>query len=95
MKAKLLLRERHVLSETAFAEFVVWKLPRSLIGSAHQFKYRLAFIADGVCVPRFDNESGKGDHLHRGEREEPYDFVSPEKLIGDFWTEVDTWRQDG
>jgi hypothetical protein len=95
MKAALLLRERHVLSETAFAEFVVWKLPRSLRGSAHQFKYRLAFIADGVCVLRFDNESGKGDHLHRGEREEPYDFVSPEKLVEDFWTEVDTWRQDG
>lgn len=43
---------------------------------------------------RFDNETGKGDHLHRGSGEEPYIFVSPEKLIEDFWAEVDKWRQD-
>ena len=94
MKAGLLLRERHVLSETSFAEFVVWRLPRILPGSAHRYKYRLAFVDDGACVLRFDNETGKGDHLHRGKREEPYRFVSPEKLIEDFWAEVDKWRQD-
>jgi hypothetical protein len=95
VKAELLLRERHVLSETSFAEFVVWKLPRSLKGSAHRFKYRLALVADGICVLRFDNETGKGDHLHRGDREQPYAFVSPEELIADFWAETGKWRHDG
>jgi len=95
MKAELLSRERHVLDEALFAEFVVWRLPRSLKGSAHRFKYRLALVAGGICVLRFDNETGKGDHLHRGNRQAAYEFVSPEKLIEDFWAEVDKWRQDG
>ena len=94
MKAELLLRERHVLSETGFAEFVVWRLPRRLPGSAHRFKYRLALIANGVCVLCFDNEAGKGDHKHRKNREEPYEFVSPERLIADFWADVDEWSKN-
>ena len=28
----------------------------------HGFKYRLAFVVNGVCVLRYDNEAGKGDH---------------------------------
>lgn len=95
MKAELLLRERYVLSETAFAEFAVWKVPRGLKGSAHLYKYRLAYVVSGMCVLRFDNEAGKGDHLHRGRHEVPYEFVSPEKLIADFWTAVDKWRDSG
>lgn len=84
-------RERHVLSETAFAEFVIWRVPLNLIGSAHPFKYRLAYIVDGTCVLRFDNEAGKGDHKHVRNDELPYVFVSPERLIADFWNEVDQW----
>jgi len=92
MKAELLLRERHVLSESSFAEILIWRLPRVLPGSAHGFKYRLAYVTDGVCVLRFDNEQGKGDHRHVGRREQPYAFESPEKLLADFWTAVDEWR---
>jgi hypothetical protein len=92
MKAELRLWERHVLSETAFAELVVWRLPRSLRGSAHPFKYRLAYVVDGTCVLRFDNEAGKGDHMHMGNVESPYAFISPERLVADFWAEVDRWN---
>ncbi len=38
----------------------------------------------GVCVVRYDNEAGKGDHRHIGRREEPYRFVDPDTLIHDF-----------
>ncbi|HPU09156.1 MAG TPA: hypothetical protein PK947_01360 [Ottowia sp.] len=62
MKAKLLLKSREVLSETAFVERVLWLLPEPLPGSAHRLKYRLAFVTDGVCAVRYDNERGKGDH---------------------------------
>ena len=27
--------------------------------STHQFKYRLAYIVDGICVVRYDNERKK------------------------------------
>jgi len=84
----LLLRERIPFSEDSFAELVLWQLPSPLAGSAHAFKYRLAFVKDGVCVVRFDNEAGKGDHRHVRDEEAPYAFVSPEKLIEDFLREA-------
>jgi hypothetical protein len=91
--ARLLLRERRVLAEDRFAETVVWQLPRAVAGSSHRFKYRLAFVVDEVCVLRFDNETGKGDHKHIGERQVAYRFTSLEKLVSDFWEEVARWQQ--
>jgi hypothetical protein len=48
---------------------------------------------DGVCVLRYDNEAGKGDHFHRGEADASYLFTSLEQLLADFWTAVDDWRK--
>lgn len=93
MKAELLLDERQVLTEDAFVEIVVWRLPRPARGSAHRFKYRLALVASGTCVLRYDNEPGKGDHRHIGDREEDYAFTTAEALLEDFWTEVDRWMR--
>ena len=92
MKATLLLRERRVVAEGAFAELVVWQVPAPVRGSAHSFKYRLAFVVNGVCVLRYDNESDKGDHKHIGEAETPYSFTTPAQLLEDFWNDVDHWR---
>jgi hypothetical protein len=89
MPAELLLDERHVLSETAFAELVVWRVPASVRGSTHEFRYRLALVIEGDCVPRYDNEAGKGDHRHVGGREETYRFRSAQRLLEDFWTDVE------
>ena len=88
MKAALLLRDRIPFSEESFAELVLWQLPQAVPGSRHAFKYRLAFVRRGVCVVRFDNESGKGDHRHVRGKESSYKFVSPEKLIEDFLREA-------
>jgi len=92
MQAKLLLRERQAIGEDRFAEIVIWQLPGAVRGSAHDYKYRLAFVVNGACVVRFDNEAGKGDHKHIGEAELPYVFVNPQKLMSDFWDEVGRWR---
>jgi len=73
---------------------VIWHLPRVLPGSAHRFKYRLAFVVDGVCVIRYDNEAGKGDHRHAGRRQEAYQFTSIEALLADFRSDVDNWRRE-
>jgi hypothetical protein len=89
---RLLLRERRVLSENVFVEMVVWRLSKPLSGSAHAFKYRLAFVVDEVCVLRFDNEAGKGDHKHVREAEVTYEFTSLMQLLTDFWDEIDRWR---
>ncbi|GAA0539547.1 hypothetical protein FHS83_003724 [Rhizomicrobium palustre] len=91
MRAELLLDERHILGEDVFVELVVWRLPRAAKGSAHIFKYRLALVINGICVMRYDNEPGKGDHRHIGAAEEAYDFTTPEALLEDFWSEVERW----
>ncbi|HXW23568.1 MAG TPA: DUF6516 family protein [Xanthobacteraceae bacterium] len=93
MKAEGLMNERHVLDERSFVEIVIWRVPRPLLSSAHGFKYRLAFVVDGVCVLRYDNEPGKGDHRHAGDKEEPYAFTTYDALLTDFWNDVKAWRR--
>ena len=90
MKANLLLRRRIEVDDILFAELVVWRLPLAMPGSAHPFKYRLAYVVDGVCVLRYDNEVGKGDHRHLGEVEMAYRFTTVDQLIDDFWHDVET-----
>jgi hypothetical protein len=44
MKAELMLRERHQLWADAFAELRVWRVPAPVLGSAHSYKYSLAYV---------------------------------------------------
>jgi len=92
MKATLLLRERHILDEHSFVEMVIWELPRVLPGSAHRFKYRMAYVVDGACVLRYDNEAGKGDHRHIDQVETAYSFSTLDQLVDDFWQDVEDRR---
>ena len=92
MKAALLLDERHAVAGNAFIELVVWRLGARLPGSGHDFKYRLALVIDGRCVLRYDNDTGKGDHRHIGKKELPCVFTTAQRLLDDFWNEVDRWR---
>jgi hypothetical protein len=92
MNAKLMLNERHTILKNAFVEMVVWQLPSPVPGSSHSFKYRLALVVNGICVLRYDNETGKGDHKHKDNDETAYDFISPQLLLKDFWNDVDNWR---
>ena len=94
MKAVELLRTRIAFSETAFADLVLWRVPEPVPGSAHEFKYRLAYVVDGACVVRYDNEAGKGDHRHFGEKESNYTFQTPEKLIADFERDIARWNRE-
>ena len=93
MDAEPLINERHVLDTQTFVEIVVWRLPRPLRGSTHRFKYRLVLVSNGVCVLRYDNEAGKGDHRHLRNSERPYTFIDPEALLANFWNDVEKWRR--
>jgi len=92
MQATQLLKSREVLDDISFVERVVWLLPSPAKGSSHALKYRLAYVEGGVCVVRYDNEAGKGDHRHIGAQEWPYTFTTPEQLLADFWQDVQDWR---
>ena len=88
MKAQLLLKQKFVMSEIAFAEIVIWQLPAPLDGSTHDFKYRLAYVVNNQCVLRYNNEAGKGNHVHIDGQEISYNFVSTEQLVDDFFAQI-------
>lgn len=92
MKAQLLINERFELDDMAFADVLLWQVPAPVLGSTHLYKYSLAFVVDGECVLRYDNEAGKGDHKHVGELESVYPFTTPGALLADFWRDVKTWK---
>jgi len=94
MKAIQLICTRIIYSESAFAELVLWRLPKPLDGSLHDFKYRLAYIVRGKCVLRYDNEIGKSDHRHFVGEEGVYIFTTPEQLIADFQNDVERWNHE-
>ncbi|MCQ1569721.1 DUF6516 family protein [Neorhizobium galegae] len=93
-KATLVQRTRSYLREGVFVEVVVWHVPASLRGSAHEFKYSMALVAGGECVLRYDNEAGKGDHRHFGTLETAYFFKDIDQLLADFTADVRGWLRD-
>lgn len=94
MKAVQLMRSRVTYSPSAFAELVLWRLPTPVAGSPHEYKYRLAYVVRGVCVLRYDNEAGKGDHRHFAGKESAYAFTTPEQLIADFQEDIARWNHE-
>jgi hypothetical protein len=89
MRAKLLERSRTEINDAAFFEIVVWRVPRPILGSSHSYKYRFALIVNGECVLRYDNERGKGDHRHIGDREDAIEFTSLEALFDAFHADME------
>jgi hypothetical protein len=83
-KAELLLHEKVVLPDESIMEIVLWSLPQPTPERPHGLKYRLYYGRHGVCLVRYDNETGKGDPRHFRGREMPYDFKSVEQLRRNF-----------
>jgi len=85
MKAKLIYREKFVYADGAIREMVLWRLPEKSSDRPHGLKYRLYYgLDDGTCLIRYDNESGKGDHKHVDDSEQPFHFADVETLVADF-----------
>ncbi len=94
MNAAELVRTRITYSEAAFAELVLWQVPKPVAGSTHRFKYRLAYVVRDVCVLRHDNEVGKGDNRHYGDKESIYKFTTPDQLVADFQRDIARWNNE-
>jgi hypothetical protein len=92
MVAELITRFRDIAEDGTGIEMVVWRVPAPVPPSGHTFKYRLVFLVGGRRVIGYDNERGKGDHVHIGDTERPYAFVDVDGLIDDFIAEVDKWH---
>ena len=81
MKAVELVSSRIAYSEAAFAELLLWRTPKPVAGSTHEFKYRLAYVVGGECVIRYDNERA-------------YHFTTPDRLIADFQLDIARWNNE-
>jgi len=92
MQAVLILDDRYPQGDHAFVAVRVFRVSAQVPGSTHDLKYSLAYVVEGECVLRFDNEAGKGDHFHRAGAETAYVFTSLDQLMADFWAAVDEWR---
>jgi hypothetical protein len=91
MKATLLARTKEIRDDGSIVEVVIWELHEPLEPSTHRFKYRLYHGAAGIGRVRYDNERGKGDHRHIGEREYDDHFTSLEQLLDDFERDITNW----
>ena len=89
MKAELLVNERHVLDLRLSFGVSIDRYEVRSTGSS--IGWRSSPIC--ICVLRYDNEAGKGDHRHVGRVERPYKFVDPETLLVDFWNDVEAGRR--
>ena len=87
-RADLLYREkrRHA---GGIIEMIIWRVPEPVPPSEHPFKYRLVYVREGRRVIGYDNERGRGDHKHIGDTELPYAYSDEQKLIEDFWRDVE------
>ncbi len=88
VKAFPVRQAKLTFEDGSIIEIVVWRVPKPVIGSVHNYKYSLYFGKEGKRIVGFDNERGKGDHCHLDGEEFPYAFKSTDQLLDDFNTEV-------
>jgi hypothetical protein len=94
MSAQLLFQDKFIYADGAIREMVIWRLPEADNERPHGLKYSLFYGYPGLCLVRYDNERGKGDHRHAGDQEASYRFTSVEQLIRDFKTDIERSRGD-
>lgn len=91
--ATLIYDRKLLLPDGMILQIRIWRLPQASAERPHGLKYSLFYGRPGERIIGYDNEAGKGDHRHYGEREERYPFETMEKLIADF--EADVRRESG
>ena len=91
---KPIYREKYFYADGATRKMVLWQLSEKTTKSPHGLKYRLYYgLADGTCTVRYDNEADKGDHRHKIDQEEPYQFKDVETLVTDFLKDIEEARR--
>jgi hypothetical protein len=92
MTAQLIVSHKSIDEAGGIIQMIVWKVPAPIPPTTHGFKYRLVYVRGGRRLVGFDNERGKGDHMHLGQTELRYTFTTIDQLVEDFITEVEIIR---
>ena len=88
MTAALVFHEKRMIAGGVILEMTIWRVPTAVPPTTHGLKYSLFYGSPGRRVVAFDNERGKGDHMHLHGEERAYVFTTVEQLIDDFLAEV-------
>ena len=84
----MLFKSKDRIENDGVIEVVIWELDAPVEPCTHCYKYRLYFGVSGVSLVRYDNERGKGDHVHYGHTEQCYRFSTLEQLLTDFQSDI-------
>jgi hypothetical protein len=95
MKADCLIHRKRRFSDGSIIEIKIWLLPQASGERPHGLKYSLFYGNAEERIVGYDNESGKGDHRHYRDRQEPYRFSTMDCLISDFEQDVLKERGEG
>ena len=76
-------KDRIVLSETDLIEINIKE-----VGTKRELKFSLVLIRDKDRLVGFDNYHGQEPHKHIKGKIYPYEFETVDKLIDDFYTEI-------
>jgi len=91
--ATLILHRKRQFDDGAISEVSLWLVSSPVRGSKHPFKYSLFYGRQGQRLIDYDNEAGRGDHRHYGDREQACQFTTPEQLVADFLADVRAARR--
>lgn len=94
MSATIFKKFTRYLDENEFIQVLIWEVDPAVLGSDHSFKYSMAYIVSGICVMRYGNEHGKGDHKHIRDQEIGTNFAGIDQLFADFLADVETIRSE-
>ncbi len=85
--AKLIFDHKHRYKNYV-VQIKIYKVP---VDKFHPegFHYSLVLIKEGKRILGYDNHEKKGHHMHKGDKELPYEFVDEWKLIEDFQKDVE------
>jgi hypothetical protein len=87
MKSTLVFYRKNILKNGDTVEMKIWQVPYSK-DKPHGLKYSLVYTRKGERVVGYDNADKKGDHKHFREMEIPYNFKDMDRLILDFYSDI-------
>lgn len=92
MKARLIWHDKIYDKEGNIRELKIWRV-KTTPDRPHGYKYSLVYVVGGKRVIGYDNAEGRGDHKHYKDRTEPYRFEGVDKLIRDFYSDIQRYKE--
>ena len=92
MKGSLVRHQKFTDELGNTVEVKLWNVPVSN-DKPHGYKYSLVYIRNHQRIIGYDNHEHRGDHRHYGKNVGPYLFKNLEKLIADFYKDIENFKE--